>query len=139
MKILHALTLAALIPLGATPGIAQTIGYAQAIDRLATSCGKDIDRTCRTANLGGGRVQQCLMQNQSKISASCRATIADVRMLLEQRAEARANLMKLCDADIRRLCAGVKQGDGNLLECFFKTERRASAECSQAVIDAGYR
>src|SRR5262245_47888422 len=100
MKILHALTLAALIPFGATPCIAQTIGYAQAIDRLAVSCGKDIDRYCRTANLGGGRVQQCLVQNQSKISAACRTTIAEVRTLLEQRAEARANLMKLCDADI---------------------------------------
>jgi OOP family OmpA-OmpF porin len=139
MKISYALILAALLVFGASPGMAQTIGYAEAIDRLAKACGKDIDRYCRTANLGGGRVLQCLVQNQSKISGSCRATAVDVGTLLQKREEARANVMKLCDADIRRLCPGVKPGDGNLLECFYKAEKRTSPQCQQAVTDAGYR
>jgi hypothetical protein len=110
---------------GAAPAGAQTIGYAQAIDLLAANCGNDIAKYCKQANLGGGRVQRCLAQNQDKISARCKsATVA---------------VPKVCDVDIRRLCAGVVAGDGNLLECFMKAEARASAPCRQAVIDAGYR
>src|SRR3954452_13897187 len=94
------------------PSAAQTIGYAQAIDRLATSCGKDIAKFCKQANLGGGRVMQCL--DRSPASAQCKATSAEVRSLLATRIAARASVMRVCDADIRRLCAGIQAGDGNL-------------------------
>ena len=139
MKALYATIFAVLVGLATIPSMAQTIGYAAAIDRLAVSCGRDIDLYCNKINLGGGRVQRCLDQNQAKISASCRATIADVRALLQKRAAARANVPKICDVDIRRLCPGIVPGDGNLMECFFKAENRASGQCRQAVTDAGYR
>jgi len=133
-----ALVLALLIG-SASVATAQTIGYAEAIDRLAASCGNDINKYCKTVNLGGGRIQSCLDQNQAKVSGQCKATIAEVRSLLQKRAAARAYVLKVCDIDARRLCPGVQPGDGNLLECFFKAERSASAPCRQAVTDAGYR
>ena len=139
MKTIYAGVIASLVVLAASPSTAQTIGYAQAIDRLAVSCGKDIDQYCKKVNLGGGRVQQCLDQNQSRVSAGCRATQAEVKALLQKRAAARSYVLQVCDVDIRRLCPGVQPGDGNLLECFFKAENRASPQCRQAVTDAGYR
>ncbi len=139
MKTVYAGIIASLIVLGPGPSVAQTIGYAQAIDRLAVACGKDIDQYCKNVNLGGGRVQQCLNQNQAKVSGNCRATQAEVAALLQKRAAARAYVLQVCDTDIRRLCPGVQPGDGNLLECFLKAERSASAQCRQAVTDAGYR
>lgn len=139
-KILLRLQLvAALLLLWGASSSAQTIGYAEAIDRLAVSCGKDIDRFCRNANLGGGRIQQCLEQNQNGVSAQCKATVADVTSLLAKRAAARDLVPKVCEFDIMRLCSGVVPGDGNLLACFMKTEQNASAPCRQAVINAGYR
>lgn len=136
---LYAGAVALLIVAGAGPTAAQTIGYAQAIDRLAVACGKDIGQYCKTVNLGGGRIQQCLNQNQAKVSAGCRATTAEVMSLLQKRAAARSYVLQACDVDIRRLCPGVQPGDGNLMECFFKAEQRASPQCRQAVTDAGYR
>jgi hypothetical protein len=124
---------------GAAPAGAQTIGYAQAIDLLAANCGNDIAKYCKQANLGGGRVQRCLAQNQDKISARCKSANVEVATLIRKREAARQAVPKVCDVDIRRLCAGVVAGDGNLLECFMKAEARASAPCRQAVIDAGYR
>jgi hypothetical protein len=124
---------------GAGPGSAQTIGYAQAIDLLAANCGKDIGTYCGKENLGGGRVQRCLAQNQARISNRCKAARIEVEGLLQKRATARAAVLKVCEADIRRLCSGVQAGDGNLLECFLKAEARANAQCRQAVTDAGYR
>jgi outer membrane protein OmpA-like peptidoglycan-associated protein len=117
---------------------AQTIGYAEAIDRLAKSCGQDIDKYCKKVALGGGRVQQCLDQNQADVSASCKSSVSALRTLLQVRATARSSVARICDVDIRRLCAGVQQGDGNLMECFYKAKRNVSPQCQRAVADAGY-
>jgi len=117
---------------------AQTIGYADALDQLAMSCGSDIAKFCKTENLGGGRVRQCLLRNQASISARCNGSIAALTSLLEKRAAARAAVPRICDADIKRICAGVQPGDGNLMECFYKAKRNVSAACQQAVADAGY-
>ena len=124
---------------GASQADAQTIGYAQAIDLLAANCGKDIATYCGKENLGGGRVQQCLVQNQARISGRCKAATVEVVALLQKREAARQAVLKVCERDIGRLCAGVVAGDGNLLGCFLKVEARANVQCRQAVTDAGYR
>ena len=129
---------ALLLSAAAGPSNAQGIGYAQALDRLAVSCGKDIDRLCKKATLGGGRVTQCLDQNQGAVSANCKASLADMAALLINRAQARAAVMGVCSSDIRRFCDGVAPGDGNLMECFYKARRNMSAACQKTVADAGY-
>ena len=125
--------------LAASAASAQTVGFAQVIDRLASACGRDIDAHCRKVNLGGGRVMFCLRQNQAKISAQCRTTMAQVMDNVERRQTARLSVPKVCDADIQRLCRGVVAGDGNLLECMVTARRGASDACNQAITEAGYR
>ena len=117
---------------------AQTIGYADALGQLGSSCGADIAKFCKKEPLGGGRVRQCLLQNQASISPSCKTSIAALTTLLAKRAAARAAVPKVCDADIKRICAGIQPGDGNLMECFYKAKANVSAACRQAVADAGY-
>jgi hypothetical protein len=121
------------------PAGAQTIGFADAIDRLAKACGADIQKYCSKVNLGAGRIRHCLNQNQSKVSAQCRTAVPEVFALLEKRATAQASVLKICDRDIRRVCPGIVSGDGNLLECGLKAERALSAPCNQAITDAGWR
>lgn len=115
---------------------AQTIGYAEAIDQLATSCRNDIAKFCKQVNLGGGRIQQCL--GQQPVSAACKTNVAALQAMLQKRAAARAAVPRVCDADIRRMCTGVQAGDGNLMECFYKAKQRISPQCQQTVADAGY-
>lgn len=129
--------IACVIVVSVVPVSAQTIGYAEGIDRLARACGGDINKYCRTASLGGGRVLACL-ERGSGVSANCRAATAEVRVLIQARAQARANVLKVCAGDVRRWCDGVQSGDGNLMECFSKAKPRFSAECQAAVRDAGY-
>src|SRR4051794_12749245 len=116
---------------------AQTIGYADAIGHVGTSCGRDVDKFCKKLNLGGGRISQCHEQNQA-VSPSCKATVTSLKVLLATRAQARASVMRVCDVDIRRLCAGVQPGDGNLMECFYKAKQSISPQCRQEVANAGY-
>jgi OOP family OmpA-OmpF porin len=139
MTRLH-LTLAILASMFATTGtaVAQTVGYAEAFDHFAVGCGKDIDKYCKKTDLGGGRVQQCLDQNQASVSASCKSTISELRVQIQKRTAARAAVMRVCERDILRLCGGIQPGDGNLIECFYKVRRNTSAQCQRAVADAGY-
>lgn len=120
------------------PMLAQTVGYADAIDQLGITCGPDIAKHCKNESLGGGRVRECLLRNQGKVSARCVGSINALTSLLQKRAAARASVMRVCDLDIKRRCSGVEAGDGNLLECFYKTKQNISSACQQAVADAGY-
>jgi outer membrane protein OmpA-like peptidoglycan-associated protein len=117
---------------------AQSIGYADAIDRFATSCAKDIEKFCKKLNLGGGRISQCLEQNQAGVSPACKTTMADLKAMLATRAAARTSVLRVCERDIRRLCGGVQPGDGNLMECFYKAKQNVSQQCQQVVANAGY-
>ena len=118
------------------PTLAQTVGYAEAVDQLSTSCRADIAKYCNSEPLGGGRVWQCLSRN--RVSASCSSSVSALGALLQKRSAAQAAVPKVCDVDIRRMCQGVQQGDGNLMECFYKAKRNVSPACQQAVTDAGY-
>ena len=48
----------------------------------------------------------------------CSGSVTALSSLLVKRAAARAAVRRVCDADIKRICAGIQQGDGNLMECF---------------------
>lgn len=39
------------------PARSQSIGYAQAADRLGAACGADIQKYCKNVNLGNGRTR----------------------------------------------------------------------------------
>ena len=68
---------------------AQSIGYADAIGQVGMSCSRDIDKSCKKLNLGGGRISQCLEQNQT-VSPACKATVTSLKVLLTTRAQARS-------------------------------------------------
>ena len=60
-------TLPALAALGllisGLPATAQTISFGDAYARIAKSCGRDIERLCSTAQMGGNGIRACLEKN----------------------------------------------------------------------------
>lgn len=117
---------------------AQTIGYAEALGALATTCGKDIERFCRRVNLGGGAVADCLEQHAANVSPNCKATAATTAALLRRRAAARAAVPQLCELDRLQYCGGIQPGDAQILGCMYSSRRVLRPECRQALVDAGY-
>jgi hypothetical protein len=130
-------SLGALALCAAAPASAQTMSFADAADALVAACGKDIETHCSKINLGGGRMKACL--SGPKVSAGCKAAMPKIFAGLQQRAQARVDVLKMCDRDAARLCQGVQKGDGQLLECMLLARKGASASCNQAITDAGYR
>jgi OOP family OmpA-OmpF porin len=137
-KVTYLALAACILVAGAERLSAQTIGYAEALGQLAVSCGKDIDKFCKRTNLGGGRVAECLEQNQSNVSPGCKAAAFETAALLRKRTAARAAVIQVCELDRLKFCGGIQPGDGNLMECFYKAKRNISIKCQQAVADAGY-
>jgi outer membrane protein OmpA-like peptidoglycan-associated protein len=117
---------------------AQTIGYAEALRQLTASCGQDFERLCKTANLGGGQIAQCLDQKWANVSPGCKTANAFVRDLLIKRTRARAAVPHICNLDRLKFCGGIQEGDANLLGCFEIARQNISAPCQQAIADAGY-
>jgi outer membrane protein OmpA-like peptidoglycan-associated protein len=117
---------------------AQSVGYYEAMGYVGAQCAKDIEKSCKGVPLGGGRMQQCLESKQAAVSAQCKSSFAQVIALTNRRAHARATIRSICANDIKRLCAGIQEGDGNMVDCFFKVQKNVSPACRKAVDDAGY-
>ena len=64
-------SIAVVIAFSGGNAFSQTMSYADAMQRLATTCGSDIQKYCEGANLGKEQVKNCLVANQAKVSPSC--------------------------------------------------------------------
>lgn len=49
------------------------------------ACRDDLKTYCASVEKGGGRKVKCLKENEAKLSASCKATLADIEKDREQR------------------------------------------------------
>jgi hypothetical protein len=63
MSRLHlTLEILAIMIIATGAAMAQTVGYAEAFDRFAIACGKDIDIFCKKTDLGGGESSNALIR-----------------------------------------------------------------------------
>lgn len=127
-----------LVTLGMTSAQAETISYADAATKLAADCGADIKSLCKGLNLGNNRIGECLREKTAQVSPVCLSSLASVSASIQLREEAQRAYSKICRHDIAQRCKGVK-GDGYILACLIKAERRVGAQCNQAITAAGWR
>lgn len=117
---------------------APTVSFAEALEMLATACGKEIDANCAGVNLGNNRLKSCLIRNQASIPAACRDTYGRVFNLIDKRAQVRNSVLKHCEADAKKLCAGVQKDNGAAIDCLLSA-KRVGWRCSQALTEANFR
>ena len=117
----------------------QTFPFTDVMEMLATACSKDIDAHCAGVNIGGSRLKGCLIRNQAIVSANCRDTYGKVFTAIDKRAAARRAVVKPCEPDARKICAGASMGDGEILECVLQAKKGVGWRCAQAITDAGFR
>lgn len=133
------LSIAVVLPMALSSGAwAETIGYAQAYDRIAGACGKDVQRLCSGVHLGNHGIRDCLESKSSQVSGKCKSVMADTFALLQARIDAQGAARRVCDADLREYCIGVQPHDGYQLSCLLTSARVVSPRCKQVIIDAGW-
>jgi hypothetical protein len=96
------------------------------IEEFGRTCRSDMEQFCSGIEPGAGRVFGCLSQHQVELSSACEAQVTRISVARERVAAVR----KACTADAERLCEGVPQKAGPLLECLQANQARLSGDCS---------
>jgi hypothetical protein len=109
------------------------------IETVASGCKTEIETYCKTVTPGEGRVLACLYAYQDKLSGKCEYALYDAAARLERAVAALTYVAKECEADLAANCAGVKAGEGRLLQCLEKNEAKVSQRCKGAIKDVGLK
>lgn len=94
----------------------------------APSCKADVAKFCPQVQAGGGRIAECLKQNEAQLSDGCKERI---KMVAERLKEVK----QACADDVQQFCASVKPGDGRIAQCLKGHKDKVSAECKAAVAE----
>jgi hypothetical protein len=92
------------------------------------ACKEDAKRLCADVKPGGGRIRQCLKEHEADLSSACKENISQWK---EKREEKREKAHEACKADIQKLCADVKPGEGRIHQCLKAHESELSAACKE--------
>ncbi len=97
----------------------------QVLRDFGQACRADVARVCGSTPVGGGRIISCLARRIPELSRPCQA---EVERVLDARERVEA-FRKICGADLMRLCSGVPQEAGALLECVEDNRDGVSEAC----------
>jgi hypothetical protein len=109
------------------------------IETVATGCEKELAAYCQGVTPGDGRILACLYAHEDKLSGQCEYALFDAAAQLERAVAALAYLVNECDDDLEAYCTGVPAGEGRLLDCLDKNEKKISSRCNQALKDTGLK
>ena len=117
---------------------AETMSFGDAVAMLAKGCGTDITSYCRGVNLDANRLKECLSRNQDVTSAQCKSTYLQVFDAINKRVAARVTVANACTREIVKVCHGSTKETSKSVPCLM-TAQGVSKNCTQAMVDAGYR
>lgn len=109
------------------------------IKTVATGCEKELADYCQGVTPGEGRILACLYSHEDKLSQQCEYALFDAAAQLERAVAALAYLAHECDDDLEKFCVGVPAGEGRLLDCLNKNEKKVSSRCKQTLKDTGLK
>ncbi|MCR9141327.1 MAG: cysteine rich repeat-containing protein [bacterium] len=105
--------------------------------KFDAACGNDAKQFCGEKR--GKELRACMKENREKLSTGCSELISKARTKKkegkEQRKEKRKAVAKACRADARKVCKGIKPGDGKLMACLQEKRSELSQACA-AVLPA---
>jgi hypothetical protein len=109
------------------------------IETVATGCKTELETYCKSVTPGEGRVLACLYAYQDKLSGKCEYALYNAAARLERAVAALTYVTNECEADVVANCAGVKAGEGRLLQCLEKNDAKVSQRCKDAIKDVGLK
>jgi len=133
----HVLVLTVVVALGL--GVCGSLAAQNLIETVAEGCKTEIETYCKAVSPGEGRVLACLYAYQDKLSGKCEYALYDAAVRLERAVAALSYVAKECEADLTTHCAGVRAGEGRLLQCLEKNDAKVSPRCKGALKDVGLK
>ena len=118
--------------------VAETMSFGDAAAMLAKGCGAEITANCRGVNFDANRLKECLSRNQDVTSPQCKSTYLQALDAIQKRIAARVTVANACTREIVKLCHGSTKETSKSVPCVV-TAQGVSRNCTQAMVDAGYR
>ena len=117
---------------------AETMSFGDAAAMLAKNCAAEITANCRGVNLYTDRMRECLSRNQDVLSPQCKANYLASFEAIQKRIAARVTVANACTREIVKICGGSTKETSKSVPCLM-TANGVSRNCTQAIVDAGYR
>ena len=118
------------------PGEAMVQGL---VETVAKGCEKELAAYCQGVTPGDGRILACLYAHADKLSGQCEYALFDAAAQLERAVAALAYLAYECGDDLEKYCIDVSAGEGRLLDCLNRNEKKVSGRCKQALKATGLK
>ena len=117
---------------------AETMSFGDSAALLAKNCAAEITANCRGVNFNSDRLKECLSRNQDVASPQCKANYLSSFEAIQKRIAARITVANACTREIVKLCNGSTKETSKAVPCLM-TAQGVSRNCTQAMVDAGYK
>ena len=105
-----------------------SVGAGQSlVETVANGCKTEIDTYCKDVTPGQGRMLACLYARSDKLSGKCEYALYDAAAQLERAVAALSYVVNECAADLDQFCQDVPAGNGRLMDCLEKNDKKVSA------------
>ena len=108
-------------------------------EQVLEGCKTELKTWCESVTPGEGRLLACLYAHEDQLSGQCEFALYDAAARLERAINALTFVASECRSDIESQCAGVKAGEGRIIECLNKNAGKLSKVCNQAMADVGLK
>jgi hypothetical protein len=107
------------------------------IDVEISGCDSDRAILCPGLPANSKNSLMCLMAYEANLSASCAIGIVEAAVATELGMLAIEHSINACEADADKFCLDVEPGEGRLISCLKKNEKKLDARCASALKDTG--
>jgi hypothetical protein len=115
----------------AAPALAQGKGQG-----MTGACKADVETFCKGIEPGGGRIMECLKQNEAKVSQGCKDQVAKARAEREARGpRGDGTVRAACEQDAKALC-GSEVDPKARHQCMRANKDKLSQGCKDAMAKA---
>ena len=109
------------------------------VKTVADGCKTELETYCKNVTPGESRILACLFAYQDKLSGKCEYALYDASVQLERAVAALSYVVNECADDLDKHCSGVAAGEGRLLDCIEKNEKKVSSRCKDAMKEVGLK
>lgn len=109
------------------------------VQSVAKGCIDELGTYCKDITPGDGRILACLYAHGDKLSGKCEYALYNAAKQLERAVSTLAYVANECTDDLNQYCSGVTMGQGRLLKCLEKNDKKVSQRCKQALKDLGVK
>jgi hypothetical protein len=133
-------TLKVFIALAAAVMVSSTaFGADQLTETVVNGCKAELTTYCKDVTPGEGRVLACLYAHNDKLTAKCEYALFDAAAQLQHAIMAMAYAANECEDDLEKFCADVPMGEGRLLDCIARNEKKVSKRCLETLEETGLK